>query len=351
MSGLGNAYAFALLGIAVFLGVFLLVIYRYHTNPFLVISIGLVAIVIGGIFIFAGPLWTKKPASKTPAIGPKTTVTPDPFTFVPGATETGVISRPIDGSAFTDENSCLTKSINTVWSGSTKKCECETGWIGTSCENRSYSSSYVTLTTSSKFTAVYGSIVGVTDLTVWTPAIGKVGCTNICDGMGNNCVGVLYSEDNCTPITNLTFIGPPIQNTDAGITSDTMYLNISRLNVIKMVGFYNVLFGNTLPPRYFIGNEVSGLSGQNYFTTNTQVRVLNFAINTDYSFAGIPDYIIVNSPGTLHISTTVLPLTITSASGTLVNITTPVFINRETFLIYFGQANSSITFYVRYNPF
>lgn len=278
-------------------------------------------------------------------------LSPDPFTFDPGSADQLSTFHTNDASSYVDQYSCLTKSSNTIWSTDRKKCQCVTGWFGSTCEDRMYDDRYVSLTPvpSSRITPTYGAAVNTPNLTIWSTSVGT-GCTDICNS-NPNCLGVTYHQGSCTPILSLLFSGPPIQDTSVVTNSDTMYLHKSRLNKINMVGYYNVIFGN-LPARYFVGNVVAENTGQNYYLTNNNSRVVYFVTNADNTFVGIPDYIIVNNLGQLHISTSPIPnpLPAGTGSGLIVSYSTPIMLTKENFTRDFGRATSTTTFYIRYVP-
>jgi len=312
----------------------------------------LTLIILGILLVGLSTADSSDKSSSSVSAGPQlslvTNVSPDPFTAIPGASTNGVLALNSDGTAFIDHNTCVVKSSNTLWVPmASNKCQCTIGWFGPTCEERAYDANYVTLTTTSNISVTYATSFTADALTLWPGTTTVTGCTDECS-LRNDCLGVAYHEGVCAPITAATFFGPPIQDTSVVANSDTIYLNQSRLTSIKMSGYYNVIFG-TLPPRYFVGNIISGLTGQNYYVTNSNSRILLFVINSDNTFVGIPDFIIVNSLGNLYISTTPLPPAITpSTSGLIVSFATPITITRNVFLTNFSRSTSSTTFYIRY---
>lgn len=325
---------------------------HYRSNQVVVMVTVLFTLILSGILLFGLPSATEEAGKPQASAGPQltmiTNVSPDPFTATPGASTNGIVTYTTNASAFVDHNTCLVKSPNTLWSTIQKKCQCKIGWFGNTCEERAYQNSYVALTTTSKASITYDHSFSTDALSLWPGTSDVSGCTDECS-LRNDCLGVAYHEGVCAPITSATFFGPPIQDTSVASNSDTLYLNLSRLQQIKMSGYYNVIFG-TLPPRYFVGNIISGLTGQNSYVTNTNSRILFFVINSDNTFVGIPDFIIVNSTGNLYISTAPLPKVITPGvvSGLLVSYTTPITITKEMFLTNFARSTGSTTFYIRY---
>ncbi len=331
---------------------------KFETSPLLVAIGVVIAITFIGLLIFSLPVSffphnTGKQTTSSSPTNQLTLVTgvhPDPFTSNVGASSIGTLGISSDGGAFGDENSCVVLSQNTSWSSVNGECNCEVGWFGHTCENMVYSNDYVTLTASSgsNMTIIYGTSFATDHLSLYSGLTGT-GCTDQCTSMGTGCIGVTYSQGICTPITSLTFLGPPIHDTSVIENSNTLYLHSAQLSRIKMSGYYNIVYG-ILPPRYFVGNIISGLTGQNSYTTNTNANVILLISGTDNIFVGIPDHIIVNSIGTLYIGTTPLPITITPGNnnGLIVSFSTPANITRNVFLSNFGMSTSTTTFHIRY---
>ncbi len=337
--------------LAIFVAALIITIKYFDSHQLVVVFVVITALVLGGLLIFALPSASADEKSSTTTgsqLSLITSVTPDPFTYTPGSTNNGTVTLSTSASYFVDEQSCAVKSVNTVWSNLLNKCMCQTGWFGNSCAYETNDNSYVSLTSTSKMSITYGTSTTTDSLTLWPSTDATSGCTNQCTLLGTSCLGVTYSQGVCTPITALTFSVAPIHDASIVANSTTIYLKRDSLQQVKMVGYYNVIFG-ALPPRYFVGNIVSGLTGQNYFTDNQGSRILYFTANTDNIFSGIPSYIIVNSLGTLYVSTSSIPSPVVPNS-LLVSFSTPAMITKDMFLVYFGKSTSSTTFYVRYVP-
>lgn len=333
----------------------LIVTATVHSSGTVKIIAYISATIVLAIFISSAVASTKPP-EPTPVL-PSVKATEDPFTYDPGATFNGEVIFSGNGSAFANEYNCTTKSANTRWEAALGACQCKLGFYGTMCEFEGFSDGYVSLTTTTPFTTDVSTpriTLHADSLSVWSSSSGSSttqGCTNMCD-VTPNCLGVTYSNHQCTQIlAPMTFATAPIQNTDLNppILPTTLYLNRGRLQGITMTGYFNIIFG-VLPARYFVGNDVAtSTTGSGIHVTTGGTRIGYYTAGMQYSFTGIPDFIIVNNAGVLNLSTTTIPpkANIVPGNASLVQFTTPILITKSNFP--FGDP--TITYNVRLDSF
>lgn len=290
----------------------------------------ILAIFLVGFMIFQ-PIWsTLHPDKTNPTILPISTA---PFTYDPGETTNGVITFPGNASSFTDQYTCALRGSNAEWLDS--KCLCKVGYYGSRCEYQGFSAGYVSLTTTTPVTVTFGPSTTMDNLTVWPNVGSTTGCTNNCD-LSTSCLGVTYSGNVCTQITSLSFTsGPPIQSDMVlPVLPSTLYLKKNSLSGVDMVNYYNVISGSSVPVRYFAGNGFSYGANSNIITTTNGIVIRNFLTTIDYTVSGVPDFVIVNFPGFLYISTSrisVASIPFAAPNPTTIKINTPVTLTKQNF--------------------
>lgn len=295
-----------------------------------------VGLLIVGIFIYGAISQFLDQNTTTPTTTP-VTETQDPFTYDPGETANGTVVFAGNASALPTQYMCNLKSMNTVYDNG--QCNCKTGFYGSSCQFQGFDESYVSLTTTSTYSATSMQSQTVPSLSTW-PNTTTGGCTNLCTS-NPMCIAVTYANQVCTQISALSFPSAPIQtNLDPPVLDTTLYINKSRLLAVNFQGYFNVIFG-ILPVRYFVGNGVTSGTSTNVHVTENGTRIGYYPIGVQSSFAGIPDWIIVGTPGTLYISPNQIPPagTITTVQGTLVKLTTPLALPKSQFP--FAQGTTS----------
>jgi hypothetical protein len=281
--------------------------------------------------------------AKAPAIPPPApATTEDPFTYDPGESADGTIIFSGNASSLGSQYNCLSKSPNTSWINNA--CQCNTGYYGNMCQYQGFGSDYVSLTTVTTSTSSLLSSSTTQNLTTWPLQTTVTGCTNTCTA-NPNCLGVTYANTVCTQITALSFSGAPIQNVtlDPPVNASTMYLNKSRITGIKMPGYFTVIYG-VLPVRYFVGNGISGTNNPVH-VTDSGTRIVYYGIGVNSTIAGIPDFISVNTLGTLYISPTQIPprVSIIPNQPTIVALPTPILLTKSQF----PYTNQNQSYYVR----
>lgn len=291
------------------------------------------AIIIVGVFIYA--LVASYQTITPQTVSATVQATEDPFTYDPGATPNGVVMFAGNGSAFSgNQYNCGIKSSSTIWNAASATCQCRLGFYGTMCEFEAFSDRYVSLTSDTVFTTPSGPpSMPAPSLSTWPAGQTTEGCTNMCD-TSNACLGVTYANGVCTQLTSISFSQAPIQTVtlDPPVLPTTVYLNRSRLHLVNMSGYFNVIFG-TLPTRYFVGNFVASSTGSNIHITGSGTRINYYAIGVSYTFSGIPDYIIVNTTGVLNLSVSPIPARadIVPGGGSVVQFTTPLTLTKANF--------------------
>lgn len=271
----------------------------------------------------------------------------DPFTYDPGASPNGVVIFSGNASAFADQFTCTSKQTHTAWINGS--CQCRPGFFGIRCEHEGFGDDYVSLTTDTIYTAIPGISTTSTALTTWPIASTVSGCTNSCTS-NPGCFGVTYANRTCTQYTLLNFSRAPLQTTtiDPPILDTTLYLNIDRIGGgTKFSGYFTMIYG-VLPVRYFVANDVTTTSS-NVHVTGSGSQVRYYSVGIDYSFSGIPDFIIVNTTGILRLSASgIIPprAAIISGNPSIVSIGCPVRITKTTFPF----SASATTYTVRLDP-
>jgi hypothetical protein len=147
------------------------------------------------------------------------------------------------------------------------------------------------------------------------------------------CLAVTYAGTTCTQLSALGFAQAPIQTTlDPPVLDTTLYINKSRLLSVQFQGYFNVIFG-TLPVRYFVGNGVTSATNTNFHVTSNGTRIGYYPVGIQSSVAGIPDFIIVGTTGTLYISPNQIPPpgSIAPGQGTLVALHAPLVLGKASF--------------------
>lgn len=288
----------------------------------------IVSVIIVGVFIYGAVSQFTETATTT-SVSPQVASTRDPFTYDPGETANGTVVFSGNASALPTQYMCNLKSMNTVYENG--KCNCKTGFYGDSCQYEGFDDSYVSLTTSTVYSATSMPSQTAPVLSTW-PNTTTDGCTNICTS-NPMCIAVTYSNRVCTQISALSFPSAPIQtDIDPPVLDTTLYINKSRLLAVNLQGYFNVIYG-LLPVRYFVGNGITSATSTNVHVTDNGTRIGYYPIGVQSSFAGIPDWIIVGTPGTLYISPNQIPPagTITQAQGTLVALTAPLALPKASF--------------------
>lgn len=299
-----------------------------------------VSVVIVGVFIYgavSSSLNTGTPAPVSPTIAAEQ----DPFTYDPGETANGVVVFAGNAAALPTQFACNLKSMNTVYENN--QCNCKTGYYGRTCEFEGFDESYVSLTTTTVYSATSMPSQTVPSLSTW-PNTTTDGCTNICTA-NPMCIAVTYANKVCTQISALSFSSAPIQTSiDPPVLDTTLYINKSRLLAVNFQGYFNVIYG-ILPVRYFVGNGITSATSTNVHVTDNGTRIGYYPIGVQSSFAGIPDWIIVGTPGTLYISPNQIPPkgSIVPGQGTLVALAAPIAIPKANFPF----SGSSSSYFVR----
>ncbi len=295
------------------------------------------SLIIVMIFIY-GVAATATKATTTSAVPPAVAASRDAFTYDPGETSTGVVVFDGNAAALPDQYTCKLKSSHTVYEDG--QCNCMTGYYGRMCEFQGFDDGYVSLTTSTPATALTAPSQPAATLSSWPVSSTVTGCTNICTA-NPACVGVTYANGVCTQYISLSFSQAPIQtDIDPPVLDTTLYLNKSRLLSVNFKGYFNIVFG-VLPVRYFVGNGITSGTGTNVHVTASGSRIGYYPIGVQSTFSGIPDWIVVGTPGTLYISPNKLPApsAITPGMGTLVALAAPLILPKDRFP--YGKADAS----------
>lgn len=311
------------------------------SNVYYRIAAYLLSLVIVGLFIYgaaAASIAAPAPTTSQQAVSESR----DPFTYDPGETATGVVVFNGNAAALPTQYNCNLKSSHTVFEDG--QCNCATGFYGRMCEYQGFGDDYVSLTTNTVATLTAMPSQPAPTLSSWPTATTVTGCTNICTS-NPQCVGVTYANGTCTQYSAISFPSAPIQtNIDPPVLDTTLYLNKSRLLAVNLQGYFNVIFG-VLPVRYFVGNGITSATSTNVHVTSGGSRINYYPVGVQSSFAGIPDWVIVGTPGTLYISPNQIPPrgSIVPGQGTLVALTAPIIVPKDRF----PYTQNGVSYWVR----
>jgi hypothetical protein len=297
-----------------------------------------ISLIVVGVVLYA-IVATSIQATTYPAIPPVAN-SQDPFSYDPGETANGVVVFAGNGTAIPDQYNCNLKSSNTIYTAN--QCDCKLGYYGKMCEYEGFDENYVSLTTTTPYSATMLASFTAPLLTTW-PITTVTGCTNTCTS-NSACLGVTYANKTCTQYSALTFSQAPVQtNIDPPVLDTTLYLNKSRLLGVDFQGYFNIIFG-VVPVRYFVGNGLAVATSSSIHITSGGTRIGYYPVGVQSTFAGIPDAIIVGTRGTLYISPTQLPPAGTPIDPrTSFSATTPIILARTNF----PYSATNISYWVR----